>query len=931
MNQGYLSIVLHAHLPFVRHRQKDRIEELWLFEAISETYIPLLWNLEEQKNVKSLTISFSPPLMEMLSDSLMQRRYLQYIERNESLLEKETMRSNSDLELNIINFYKKRLQQIKNTFLEWDQNLLKGFRHYAQGGKLNCICSSATHAFLPYLQTKEGIKAQIRYGIENFKKHFGYKPRGFWLPECAYAPGIDRILFEEGIRYTFVDEHALRYADPIPSKQTGAPVFSPQGVILFPRDSTASSQVWSSVNGYPGDFDYREFYRDVAYERDWDYIKPYMYSTGIRHDTGLKYRRITGLTEAKEFYDRQKALNKAREHSRHFIGVIKKALNLNQAQSYPPYMIITPFDAELFGHWWFEGPNWLKYLIDESLKSQINLITPEDFIDRYYQDLETVHISFNTWGRNGYGEVWLSEKNSWIYRHLHRIEKDLISLITLYYRVETKLTIRCLKQMVREWLLVTSSDWPFIIDAGSASLYANNRIKEHIQRYDDLRELLITNQISHETLTSYEAEYPFLEEIDLNIFISKHDEYVIKEIKKRGTTQANKKILMLAWEFPPMIVGGLSRHVFDLSRALTKRGFEVHVITTFVDGCPEYEVMDFIHIHRVKSLQPQASEFYDWVGGINLAFSEHVLQLSRGIKFDVIHAHDWLVCVAAKTLKDQLKIPLVTTIHATEHGRNQGISTPLQQDIHQKEWELCFEADSIIVCSDYMEKEVLTLFKPPKEKLEIIPNGVDTEMVSSRESNSKERFYNLEEDIIIFSVGRIVKEKGFQSIIDAAPNILAKYKNVKFIIAGKGPLLEEYRAQVLEKGLGASIYFIGYINDDTRNEILNNCHICLFPSFYEPFGIVALESMAVGKPTIVSDVGGLGEIITHGMNGLKFYPNNIESLKTQVIACIENKKLAEEIAKGGKELVETKYSWDFIAEQTEKVYAKISALEVSCE
>ena len=929
MGNGYYSIVLHAHIPFVRHREKERLEERWLFEAIAETYIPLLWNLEEQETKSpAITISFSTPLMEMLADPLMQRRFLHNIENTHSLLNKEVKRAETVVEeAHLVDFYMKRIAKIKHTFLKYEQNLLKGFKKFVDEGKLVCICSSATHAFLPYLQTIEGVRAQIVHGIRTFTKHFGMKPKGFWLPECGFSPGIDRILFEEGIRYSFVDEHAFLYADPTPSKETGAPIYSPHGIMLFPRNSKLSNQVWSSVDGYPGDFDYREFYRDIAYDRDWEYIKPYMHSEGHRFDSGLKYQRVTGNTEEKDYYCRENALLKAKEHSHHFLKSIKEQLAANEEQCFPPYLIVTPFDAELFGHWWFEGPDWLNQLITDG-SNEVNFITPESFLERHFQDLETAHVSFNTWGRNGFGEVWLNEKNSWIYPHLHRIEKDLIHLVTEYKKQGTQVE-RCLKQMVREWMLATSSDWPFILDSNSATQYANSRLKEHINRYDQLRDFLVNEKLSHEIITEFEAEYPFLNEIVLDILTSNHDDYVLREIKAKQVKKQRKTILMLAWEYPPMVVGGLSRHVFDLSRALVKNGCEIHVITTAVLGHPDYEIMNGVHVHRVSSLQPNANEFYHWVGSLNLSFIDCALELAKGIHFDLIHAHDWLVCVAAKSLKEQLNLPIVATVHATEHGRNNGIYTELQQKISQKEWELTFEANKVIVCSQYMKAEVMRVFQLPLEKIEIIPNGVDVEMITGNEDSWK-RTYGKESDLFIFSVGRIVKEKGFQTIIDAAPTIVSQYPNVKFIIAGKGPLLDDYRNQVVQKGLQNCVYFIGFIDDKLRNQMFHGCDICLFPSYYEPFGIVALEGMIAGKPTIVSDTGGLGEIISHEKTGLTIYPSDVQSLVNQIANCIDNEDLAKEIAKNGKVLAEKKYSWEAISKETILVYeASLSLMEVN--
>ncbi|WP_261179975.1 1,4-alpha-glucan branching protein domain-containing protein [Anaerobacillus sp. CMMVII] len=893
MVNGYFSIVLHAHLPFVRHRENERLEERWLFEAMCETYIPLLWNLEEQHEQKAFTISFSTPLMEMLADPLMQRRFLHSLEKTQSLLKKEENTVKKVEERLLVEFYTRRFEKIRETFLKYEQNLLKGFRNYCEEGKITCICSSATHAFLPYLQTSEGLRAQIVHGIRTFAKYFGFKPKGFWLPECAFNLGLDRILFEEGIRYTFVDEHALKYAEPVPSKGASVPIYSPNGIMLFPRNTRLSNQVWSSYDGYPGDVNYREFYRDIAHERDWDYIQPFMHSEGIRFDSMLKFHRVTGRTEDKHYYLRENALAKVKEHSDHFIKEVKEELQLNESPIKPPYLIVTPFDAELFGHWWFEGPDWLKHLLTDGGK-EVEFITPEVFLERHYLDIETAEVTFSTWGRDGYGEVWLNEKNCWIYPKLHCMENDLVQLVT-EFKGKSAETDRGLKQLVREWMLAVSSDWPFILDSESATQYAINRLLEHMNRYEQLRSSLVNMQLNHNLLSEYEAEYPFLAEIILDIFVKSQGNNAFKQKIAKQLNLRKKTILMLAWEYPPMIVGGLSRHVFDLTKALANEDCEVHVITTAVTGSPDYEMINDVHIHRVTSLQPEANDFYDWVGSFNLAICDYVLDLSKKVQFDLIHAHDWLVSVATISLKEQLKIPVVATIHATEHGRNNGIYTELQQNISQKEWQLTYEASMVIVCSHYMKDEVINIFQLPLDKIAIIPNGVDREMVIGNASSSWKLTYGSENDIYIFSVGRIVKEKGFQTIIDAAPMIISRHSNVKFIIAGKGPLLEDYRSQVIEKKLEKHVYFIGFVEDHQRNEIFQGCDICLFPSYYEPFGIVALEGMIVGKPTIVSDTGGLGEIITHEKTGVTIYPQDVQSLTNQVINLIENQELAKEL------------------------------------
>ncbi|MDV2683175.1 1,4-alpha-glucan branching protein domain-containing protein [Alkalihalophilus lindianensis] len=917
MSNGYFSFVLHAHLPYVRHEEENRLEERWLFEAMTETYIPLLWAIDEGKVKDGITISFTPPLMEMLADPLMQERYLHYLLKTEELLRKEATYLEEDQTFNsLIPFYQKRYRKIRETFLNWDKNVLKAYKQLNEQGYVTLMTSAATHAFLPYVKTKAALRSQIREGIQAFESHFGFKPRGFWLPECAYAPGLDRILMEEGIRYTFVDEHTILSADPKPNKDSGAPIYSPHGLILFPRHTELSSKVWSSTLGYPGDPDYREFYRDIGYERDWDYIESYVHEDGIRVDTGLKYYRVTGLTEEKEAYNREWAEQKINAHASHYLKSIEEYGGQHATQAFPPYYMVAPFDAELFGHWWFEGPEWIGKVLEKA-NQKVSFVSPETYIDRHFQDFDTCHISYATWGRDGYGDVWLNPKNDYMYRHLHRLEQDIAAAVALHSS-PTPLETRAIKQMIREWMLAASSDWAFIVDGDSAVNYAKERFHTHVNRFDRLKDRLFTKQLDTLWLGAQEQAYPFLKEIDETVFLSKHDSFVQNRHKNTPIVRKGRTILMLSWEFPPMMVGGLSRHVYDLSRALVQDGHTVHVLTSAVDGYPAYETNQGVHVHRISGLQPEANTFFDWVGSLNVAMAFYGEKLSRTEQFDVIHAHDWLVGVAAKALKTSLKVPLLATIHATEHGRNNGIHSELQYEINQKEWELTYEADRVVVCSDYMKNELQTIFSLPEEKLSVIPNGVDLELIRSIKEPSVQ--FEPNERFTVFTVGRMVKEKGFQTVIDAAELLRERGTRVQFVLAGKGPMLREYQEQVRHRNLEEYVIFLGFISDEERNKWFTKADAAIFPSLYEPFGIVALEGMAAGKPTIVSDVGGLSSIIQHGVNGLKMIPGDRESLVAQVMFLYNHPISREGLATQGLRDVETKFDWGAIAKQTEREF-----------
>jgi len=376
------------------------------------------------------------------------------------------------------------------------------------------------------------------------------------------------------------------------------------------------------------------------------------------------------------------------------------------------------------------------------------------------------------------------------------------------------------------------------------------------------------------------------------------------------------KILILSWEFPPNIVGGLSRHVMGLSAQLADHGHEVHVLTAGNNNLPPFEIMNGITVHRVRPINENDDRFLSWVAGLNLAMAFKAEQLGEEIGFDLIHAHDWLVGAAAISLKEWLRIPLLTTIHATEHGRNNGIYTEMQQFIHQKEQQLIIESDQIIVCSEYMKEEVCEVFALQDERLTVIPNGVEPLKANLKVADI---FPELKDKKYIFSIGRIVEEKGFETIIEAAATAKDKQQDIVFVIAGKGPMLKEYQNRVLKRGLECYVSFIGYVTDDQRNALIQDCELVVIPSLYEPFGIVVLESMALGKPTVVSNTGGMKGIIKHLQNGMLMVPGSPQSLLEQIEYLFNQPEKAKEIGSRGKQIVQSLYGWKRIAAETSRI------------
>jgi 1,4-alpha-glucan branching enzyme len=493
MAKGYLAIILHAHLPYVRHPEhEDSLEENWLYEAITEVYVPLLLRLgelEERGIDFRLTFSLTPPLASMLQDDFLQSRYERRLEKLIELAGKEVKRTEADPDFHgLARFYHRRFQQVREAFLgRYRRNLVQAFRTLQERGKVEIVACAATHGYLPLLSaSSQAVRTQIRVGIEHYEQVFGRRPRGFWLPECGYYPGADEFLRDEGIRYTVVETHGVTRADPRPKYGVYAPISSPGGVAVFGRDPESSKQVWSSAEGYPGDFDYREFYRDIAYDLDGDYIRPYIHRDGIRIDTGIKYYRITGQGNHKEVYVPEWAEKKSRIHAENFMFNREREVEYLAPQMDRKPLIVAPYDAELFGHWWFEGPLWLQHLIEKNAGNQetIRLTTLSEYLQEY--PLSQVSSPCpSSWGHRGFNEVWLSGKNDWIYPHLQWAAKKMERLAQ-YNPQSRGLRQRALNQAARELLLAQGSDWAFMMNNGAMAEYAAGRTNTHLGRFQRL-------------------------------------------------------------------------------------------------------------------------------------------------------------------------------------------------------------------------------------------------------------------------------------------------------------------------------------------------------------------------------------------------------------------------------------------------------------
>ena len=528
MPVGYWCPVLHAHLPYVRHPEyPEFLEEDWFFEALTETYVPLVDVLDGllQDGVDyRLTMTLSPPLVSMMSDSLLLERYHRYVDRLVGLAEKEvdrTAREDHRFQ-DLARFYVHEFSRVRDVFRgRYGSNLLQAFRKHRDAGKLEIITCGATHGFFPLMDTvPEAVRAQVQVAVRHYQKHFDRSPRGIWLPECGYMPGQERFLADSGIRFSFLEAHGLTDAHPRPSHGVMAPVLTPGGVVFFGRDMESSRQVWSAESGYPGDYDYREFYKDIGWELPLEYLGDIL-PDGIRKNVGIKYYRVTGKVSLgdKQPYVPAWAREKAGSHAGHFLeGRINQARAAASGMDRPP-IIVSPYDAELFGHWWFEGPMFLDFLFRKIHFDQevIRPITPPQFLDMY-PDCEVVQPPMCTWGAKGFAEVWLNPSNDWIYPHLEMAAERMVELARRF-ETPSDLERRALNQAARELLLAQASDWAFIMKTGTTVEYAKKRTRDHVARFTYLYRALKSEVMLEEPIVAdFESRDNIFPEMDYRVY-----------------------------------------------------------------------------------------------------------------------------------------------------------------------------------------------------------------------------------------------------------------------------------------------------------------------------------------------------------------------------------------------------------------------------
>lgn len=524
MHRGYLIFELTCHLPYVKHINERYPEENWLNEAICNTYLPMLRSLrslDADSIPFKLTLTISPTLVAMLSDPILQDNFVSFMNERIELGKKEVHRTESTPDMHTVaKTYLQELEQNLRDFTElYGCDLVAAFNDLRKKNHINIITTFATHCYMPfYSACEKNIEAQIYTAMNAHSKAFNCNPSGFWLPELGYYPGIEKILKSYRLDYFFTAVHAFLFGSHVPRNGIYAPVnVSGSDVFAFCRDLASSAFVLSADHGYPGDFDYRDFELDMGYDMPDSYIGSNPYGKGIRLDTGFRYYANTGIEGVKNIYDFKAAAEKVEFHADNFIYNLKKRVKKLLRYTDRPPVIVCPYDAQVFGHWWYEGIKWMETVIRKIADDEdLSLIFPDEYLFAYKNN-ESIDLSYSSLGNGGYSGLWLNGDNDWAYRHIHVIIEKMEELAGRFPS-ERGLKGRALNHAARELLLAQSSDWAFMMKNGTSAPYANMRVQEHIHNFLKIYNDLSSNSVDTEWLTTVERQNSAFPDIDYRVF-----------------------------------------------------------------------------------------------------------------------------------------------------------------------------------------------------------------------------------------------------------------------------------------------------------------------------------------------------------------------------------------------------------------------------
>ncbi len=527
-----LVIALHGHLPFIHHPEHEFfLEEDWLFEAVADCYLPLLFMFDgwARDGVDAqITLGLSPPLLSMLAVPLLRERTVRALQARVTLARRALHEHSADspFRAGLICAVDEAERGLAR-FNDSNRDLARAFAEHHVGGRVELMTCGATHGLQPVLLDRPSIRAQVKEAVKAHERFVGVRPRGIWLPECGVHPlGLDAVA-EEGLTFTFCEDRAVRFAWPPPHHDVYRPLWSPEGVAMFPRDPDSAREVWSAEQGYPGDARYREFYRDLGYDADDSWLDAvHKQGTGARKNVGVKIHKITGRVglNDKQPYDPAAAASAAEQHAWHFARRrTEDAADVEAAIGTSP-CITAAFDAELFGHWWHEGPWFLDRFLRILATGDVDgrpcpkPVGASRYLEHEPQQ-QVAHPAVSSWGDGGAFEVWCNRNNDWLHRRLHDGRERLSASVRQHEAAaSTSVVGRCLRQATRELMLAQSSDWPFILTMGTQMGYGLRRPVVHLSRLHRLLEGLETGRVDEADLLQIEDRDGVFADVDPRTF-----------------------------------------------------------------------------------------------------------------------------------------------------------------------------------------------------------------------------------------------------------------------------------------------------------------------------------------------------------------------------------------------------------------------------
>lgn len=957
-NTGDLAFVLHTHLPHLKHHGQWPVGEEWLFQAWGTSWLPVtdvLWRLGEEGHTDLLSLGVTPTVATQVRDGRLRAEMGNWLAGAMWRSWEQAFHTHMGPEVQALHDHHWRHFRRLLDLWQWTEDaggLLAVWAELDRRGVIEVLGGPATHPYLPLVDDLATLEAQLEIGMDDHEAWLGRRPTGIWTPECGYRPagtvadplapptgtdaqgspvlarssttlpGIEKLYERAGVTHTMVDESMLVRAvggerdwshrhevtapdpdSPFEVVHDGAWIGTSQ-VAAFARDLPLTDWVWSH-DSYPGGDWYLDFHSpgEFGTHPSWRVTS---------HDTP---------PGSKAIYDPARAAEAIEADAEHFAAQVRDRL-----ASRPGQLSVVAYDTELFGHWWHEGADWLEATLRRLLADPT--VRPTSLRGRLSRSapLRRLELPEGSWGFAKGHLSWVDEQTVPMWRRLREVERVARDALATG---DGPAAVR--EQLARELLQAQCSDWPYFVTRGNSAEYGRARFEQHADHVDQLARGLLQS-----------PDAPSLVELAADLQSRTDSPTDVTPLLDRLTTPTadtadtadraptHKRarpmnILLLSWEYPPRVVGGLGRHVAALSRTLASEGHQVHVVTRDHPDAPAEEwTEDGIHVVRVPEAPPVIGfdDLIPWV----LAFNNGVQAAAQRIMvehdIDVVHAHDWLVAYAAAGLKTAHDVPLVATIHATEYGRHQGwLPGPMNKLIHQVEWWLTYEARRVITCSHYMREQVNRIFELPADKVDVVPNGVaaDDFRLPTDEVRAFRDEVAPDKAMVVFA-GRLEYEKGVQTVLHSLIRVADEVGPVHFFIAGTGTYSQQLRDMTTELGLDEHVTFTGFLEDHDLRLHYAAADVAVAPSIYEPFGLVAIEAMACGTPVVVGDTGGLREIVSEDDTGLRVTPDDPDALADALIRVLTDDVLSRRLVAAADRTITERYDWSRVGTQTLQTY-----------